>query len=288
MDEPRFTNIWLRTTKPTKPYILITDLRMFFNLRSNINLINDPQKKKKTPDGSEVQPRQRTLPSHLDDSVVLCPMPQYRDTASSSTANVAAYRCMQLGKEIINAMKVELDDRFTDNNVELWVAFQALSPVNDTTKFLDAYLLVPLLEYAFTIPCFRKILGDDFDDAIEDMQSECRVFKDALLEEYDKFDKDETLLFTEKFLYYCERHDSTMRVIKVLFQVAITAGYSTSTAECVFSARARIDTPSRRRLTPYKQGNLTLLHFESGLTSKITFEDFVAVWVKLKPRRLRL
>ena len=135
MDEPRFTNIWLRTTKPTKPYILITDLRRFFNLRSNINLINDPQKKKKTPDGSEVQPRQRTLPS-----VVLCPMPQYRDTASSSTADVAAY--------------------------------------------------------------------------------------------------------------YCERHDSTMRVIKVLFQVAITAGYSTSTAECVFSARARIDTPSRRRLTP--------------------------------------
>ena len=182
MDEPRFTNIWLRTTKPTKPYILITDLRRFFNLRSNINLINDPQKKKKTPDGSEVQPRQRTLPSHLDDSVVLCPMPQYRDTASSSTADVAAYRCMQLGKEIIDAMKVELDDRFTDNNVELWVAFQALSPVNDTTKFLDAYLLVPLLEYAFTIPCFRKILGDDFDDAIEDMQSECRVFKDALLE----------------------------------------------------------------------------------------------------------
>ena len=143
---------------------------------------------------------------------------------------------MQLGKEIIDAMKVELDDRFTDNNVELLVAFQALSPVNDTTKFLDAYLLVPLLEYAFTIPCFRKILilGDDFDDAIEDMQSECRVFKDALLEEYEKFDKDETLLFTEKFLYYCERHDSTMRVLKVLFQVAITAGYSTSTAECVF------------------------------------------------------
>ena len=124
--------------------------------------------------------------------------------------------------------------------------------LHDTTKFLDAYLLVPLLEYAFTIPCFRKILGDDFDDAIEDMQSECRVFKDALLEEYEKFDKDETLLFTEKFLYYCERHDSTMRVLKVLFQVAITAGYSTSTAECVFSARARIDTPSRRRLTPYK------------------------------------
>ena len=88
---------------------------------------------------------------------------------------------MQLGKEIIDAMKVELDDRFTDNNVELLVAFQALSPVNDTTKFLDAYLLVPLLEYAFTIPCFRKILGDDFDDAIENMQSECRVFKDAIL-----------------------------------------------------------------------------------------------------------
>ena len=105
MDEPRFTNIWLRTTKPTKPYILITDLRRFFNLRSNINLINDPQKNKKTPDGSEVQPRQRTLPSHLDDSVVLCPMPQYRDTASSSTADVAAYRCIKSRANILTRVQ---------------------------------------------------------------------------------------------------------------------------------------------------------------------------------------
>ena len=56
-----------------------------------------------------------------------------------------------------------------------------------------------------------------------------------------------------------------MRILNNLFRVATVAGYSVATAKCVFSARNRIDTPCRRRLTPYKQVNLTLLHFEKKI-----------------------
>ena len=51
------------------------------------------------------------------------------------------------------------------------------------------------------------------------------------------------------------------KMIHILFKFAMIAGYSTATVECAFSGRKRIDTDHRRRLTPYKQGNLTLLHF---------------------------
>ena len=52
------------------------------------------------------------------------------------------------------------------------------------------------------------------------------------------------------------------------------------TVENLFSARARIDTACRRRLTPYKEVVLTLLHFERDLTNSISFEDFLVVWKK--------
>ena len=54
------------------------------------------------------------------------------------------------------------------------------------------------------------------------------------------------------------------------------AGYSVATAECVFSARNRIDTPCRRRLTPYKQGNLTLLHFEKKIVRSVRFPEILS------------
>ena len=44
-----------------------------------------------------------------------------------------------------------------------------------------------------------------------------------------------------------------MRILNNLFKVAVVAGYSVTTAECVFSARNLIDTPCRRRLTPYNK-----------------------------------
>ena len=74
-------------------------------------------------------------------------------------------------------------------------------------------------------------------------------------------------------------------ILKQIYLVAVTAGYSSSVVECGFSARNRIDTCHRMRMTPYRQANLTLLHFENTLTRNITYEQFLVKW-NSKPRRL--
>ena len=79
-----------------------------------------------------------------------------------------------------------------------------------------------------------------------------------------------------------------MRILNNLFEVAAVAGYSVATVECVFSARNLIDTPCRRRLTPYKQGNLTLLHFEKKIVRDVTFPEFLSKFKAKKSRRLRV
>ena len=79
-----------------------------------------------------------------------------------------------------------------------------------------------------------------------------------------------------------------MRILNNLFKVAVVAGYSVTTAECVFSARNRIDTPCRRRLTPYKQGTLTLIHFENTIVRDVRFLEFLSKFQAKKSRRLRV
>ena len=74
-------------------------------------------------------------------------------------------------------------------------------------------------------------------------------------------------------------------VLQQLYLVAVTAGYSSSVVECVFSALNRVDTCHRRRMTPYRKSSLTLLHFENTITRGISFEQFLVKWNN-KPRRL--
>ena len=79
-----------------------------------------------------------------------------------------------------------------------------------------------------------------------------------------------------------------MSILNNLFKVGAVAGYSVATAECVFSARNRIGTPCRRRLTPYKQGNLTLLHFEKKILRDVRFPEFLSKFKAKKSRCLRV
>ena len=127
---------------------------------------------------------------------------------------------------------------------------------------------------------------EDLDDAKSSLKCECTVLKKQFLRKFDGIKKEEKLMTTEILLRYAETLESA-RVITVILTVAVVSGYSTATVENVFSARQRIDSRRRRKLTPYKQGNLTLLHFEKQITKSVTFDEFLAVW-KRKPRRLRI
>lgn len=216
-------------------------------------------------------------------------MPQFRDPDSQDTTLLQELR--GLTEDIVNAFNNELDGRFSDGNVRLWDAFQCLSPASNRQNFLNAEKLFPLLEYAFSIPYFKGSrsdgkLGNDLADAKDDLGSECRLFKGLLLQQFDGLLEDESLFFADRLLKFIESRP-TIRVLRALYCCAITAGYSTSTAECVFSARKRVDTHCRRRLTPYRQGSLTVLHFEKEITRKINFEQFLIKW-KRKPRRLKV
>lgn len=271
-------------------YLELEDHKATYTVEHIQSLINPPTPasttqqdtaEQATSDDRPPSKRRRVLPSHLNDSVITSAMPIFRNPANDNIA----MELRGLAVDVIESFKSELDGRFSNDNVELWGAFQSLSPTHSMDKFLDGDLLLPLLKYAHTIPVFRSKLGD-LRHAEENLRAECRIFKKQFVKRYETFSDSDKLQFTEKFLLYCQELEA-VEVLEVLFKIAVVAGYSTSTVEAAFSARTRIDGFHRRRMSPYKQGNLTVLHFEKKLTKAVTFEEFEAVW-KSKPRRLRL
>ena len=130
------------------------------------------------------------------------------------------------------------------------------------------------------------------DEVFTLLKSECIVFKDMLKRRFTRSEaerKKEGIgdgdIISRMFLF-CQNEES-MPVISALLRTAVVTGYSTSTVENSFSARNRVDTDRRRSLSPYKQGNLSLLHFEKELLNNISIEDFLSEWRK-KPRRLNV
>ena len=150
--------------------------------------------------------------------------------------------------------------------------------------------LKPLLEYVSTIPWYGYLLKDhgSLEDLFNLLTSECSVFRALLKRKFGDLDGDHVL----STMYRYVQNQDSMKVLSAIFRMAIVdlwivAGYSTSTVENSFSARNRVDTDRRRRLSPYKHGDLSLLHFESALLQSLTFEDLLKV-CKEKSRRLKV
>ena len=114
------------------------------------------------------------------------------------------------------------------------------------------------------------------EDLFNLLTSECSVFRALLKRKFGDLDGDHVL----STMYRYVQNQDSMIVLSAMFRM-------TSTVENSFSARNRVDTDRRRRLSPYKQGDLSLLHFESALLQSLTFEDFLKVW-KEKSRRLKV
>ena len=81
-----------------------------------------------------------------------------------------------------------------------------------------------------------------------------------------------------------EVHGDAAKLLWVVVKTALVTGFSTSTVENSFLARKRVDSDGRRKLSPYKQGNLALLHFESELLNEVNFEQFLTVWTQKRHR----
>lgn len=181
---------------------------------------------------------------------------------------------------------------FSETNVGVWKSFQSLSPEFGREGFLDAEKLDSLLEYAMTVPALKTPreaggLGEDISSARDDLKCEARIFKTGLINTFDGVSIQDRPQATERLLNHCQDRP-TMIMLTNIFKVAVVAGYSVASVESVFSARKRVHTSSRRRLTPYKQGNLTLLHFEKDYVRDISFPEFLHHFKNKKQRRLRL
>lgn len=238
--------------------------------------------------------RKRTIPATLHDSVVMEKLPCYRDESN----NVEQLRALAV--EVLNKLNVEFDHRFSEFNSTLWKSFEILKPSNH--HFLEAEKLIPLLDYIKTIPLVRQKIEEL---SFQQLECECNVFRSVLKAFSDKQDqlfemalqkkmKDEAMgrkveeVKKEDKMTQMTQFVLTLvgaEILKQIYLVAVTAGYSSSVVECGFSALNRIDTCHRRRMTPYRQASLTLLHFENALTRSISFEQFLVKW-NSKPRRL--
>ena len=215
--------------------------------------------------------RQKTLPAHFSDSVVTLRLPIYH-----KPSNVNELRALAV--DVINSFDRELEGRFTDGNTE---AFKVLLPTSE--HFLEPSKLNPFLSTFLRYQWYGYLLKDNgsWEDLFNLLTSECSVFRALLKRKFDDLDGDHVL---STMFRYVQNQDS-MIVLSAMFRMAIVAEYSTSTVENSFSARNRVHTDRRRRFSPYKQGDLSLLHFESALLQTLTFEDFLEVWKK-KSRRL--
>ena len=63
-------------------------------------------------------------------------------------------------------------------------------------------------------------------------------------------------------LLECSKDTNTPVILSILYKLAITAGYTQSSVECLFSALTRIDSTQRHRHLIYRNASLAFRHFE--------------------------
>ena len=190
---------------------------------------------------------------------------------------------LQFYVEALDSLEREFDRRFASDNTELWTAMEALSP--SSQNFLDVEILKPLYEYSTKIPVIKEIFVKSHL-SFSDLDAECRIFARVLLNkewprhEHGKID----LVAVARYME--EDHKETAPVLTMIYRVAVTAGFTSTRVECLFSSLSRVDTALRKSMSTTRECDLAYLAFESNvLLKKINFEMFLHEW-KLKPRKL--
>ena len=85
-----------------------------------------------------------------------------------------------------------------------------------------------------------------------DLEAECRIFSRALdgktwhADENGKIDLVDVANIVEK------DHGKTAPVLTELYKVAVTAGFTSTRVECLFSSSTRVDSPQRRSMKTKK------------------------------------
>ena len=176
--------------------------------------------------------RSQSMTSRYNDSVV-------EETTGHGSIAVNDYRT-HLYYRIIDIISEEMDNRFSDFNLTLLSAMQALLP--GSQNFLDIHSLGPFLQHY----CI------DIDEA----RAEVATAKSFLADTDTLDDALQTVRESFPALLKC-------------FQVAMTMGVSTASAERSFSSLRCLKTYLRSTMTQDRLTDLALLYVERGLSSQL-------------------
>ena len=160
---------------------------------------------------------------------------------------------------------------------------EALWP--NSIRFLCYNTLKPLFGYARTIPVLRDFYIKH-NLSLEDLEAECRIFSRVLAGKEWPKDNKEGIDLVQVGYIICNEYGDSAPVVSSLYKVAITAGFTSTRVECLFSSLTRVDSPQRRSMQTERECELAYLAFESKiLLDKVTFDDFLHTW-KLSSRKL--
>ena len=126
--------------------------------------------------------------------------------------------------------------------------------------FLQYDVPKPLYDYAVTIPVVSELFVKlNVSDA--DLEAECRIFSRALCgktwhaDENGKIDLVDVANIVEK------DQGKTAPVLTELFKVAVTAGFTSTRVEYLYSLLTRVDSPQRRSMKTKRECDLAYLAF---------------------------
>ena len=133
-----------------------------------------------------------------------------------------------------------------------------LSPSSDV--YLKYDILKPLFEYAATIPVLKDfyLKEKNFHQRLE---AECRIYARVFKDKEWPKNENEKIDTSEVAIIVFRDHQQENLVLSSLYKVAVTAGFTSTQVECIFSS-TQVDSPQRRSMRTEREADLAYLSFE--------------------------
>ena len=184
--------------------------------------------------------RVRRLPARLSSVVVTA------ESTGSRSIPMDEYR-VQIYYSMLDTITEEMNNRFSDLNLTLVGAMQALLPKSD--KFLDVDTLVPFLEH--------------YEIDVSEIRVEVMTAK-RLVQQSSK-----ELEFLHHVYAELQPVGECFPTLLQTLQIAMTMRVSSASAERSFSSLRRIKTYLRSTMSQDRLSNLALLYIERDISSQI-------------------
>ena len=203
--------------------------------------------------------RKRKLPSRLCEAVIL------ESIGSSESLTTSQQFKVDLYYPILDAFLMELNQRFTERNVNIMRAIRACSP--QCTQFLEPAQLQPLID-CYSLDCESL--------KMESALAKCTLVSKTMESVADVFKELSPL------------KEAFPTLLKLL-QIALTICVSSASCERSFSALKRIKTYLRSTMYEGRLVNLAVLSVEREISQTLNLESVIDKFSTLdKNRRIVL